>query len=920
MVGVANLSKYLDSRDKNGNRVGDWATAAGKSQASCRFCNIVISFKKGKMNLLQHSESKKHLKSRGEGTAEAQRSVADLFNAQEDVNKEAEDIKEKARKLEILIVASLARHQISLDFVECLTPLLKQSLPDCEIVQKMTLSREKARYLAAEGLAPIFEAETVKMLRECDAFVVSFDETAINKEEEMEIIVKLAHPETGLEMRHYRTVALEAGDAETITETLLETLEDDMIDYEKTMISTMTDWCSVMAGSNTGANKRLSDKIPELIVTGGCPAHHIGNTIQAFVKTFDPDLKDALVNLSECVSGDKGRSLKQMNEFEKVSREIVGKEPKKIRKFVATRWRSIRHCAQDALEMEDVIFTYLKRVKRPTVRQKKLQQYFVEQREMAQLKLRFVVAATRAFDEAIDYFEGNEEHAHEIYEKMESILVSQLQRVMKEEELRCVDDEDNITLKDPSELLKTNLDDKSKQRKDNTMFIGQMTEKMIKSLGLDPISPQLKWFFDSVRAAHIEASRRLIKYFTIGLSSKELKYMSALGPKNRSKLDTVRRIKYLSRRFSKTVDRIDVVSGQDRIEEEALRYCEDDDIMDIRKEKYSEYWEGVRDMKDGSADWQRYKVLPRFALAMGTLLNSNSPGERMFSIQSSIGNNKAKNRLKQDTLDAMLQIREGIESKRAKDACPKCAAVRVDKSIVPRQHCHCQFLELSDTLLQSCKSAGRRVLNKRRENREITEHEQEKMKEIRKKFEDELKENEKQFINKVKQRNILLPPNRMIRVVFYEKAATGKGGSKTGVGAGKIGLGAKTGLGAAKTGLGAAKTGLGAAKTGLGATKDDLGASKGDLRPSKAGVGATKDRLGAGKSALRPANAGVGDAKGDLRPAKAVEDDFGAALAAMKAGLGGAKSKGGVGSEAGRLADLKRKNDEKKVGTKKKRV
>ena len=67
--------------------------------------------------------------------------------------------------------------------------------------------------------------------------------------------------------------------------------------------------------------------------------------------------------------------------------------------------------------------------------------------------------------------------------------------------------------------------------------------------------------------------------------------------------------------------------------------------------------------------------------------------------------------------------------------------------------------------------------------------------------------------------------------------------------------------------------------------QDGLGAAKGDLRPSKASVGATKDRLGAGKSALRPA-----------------------------------KSKGGVGSEAGRLADLKRKNDEKKVGTKKKRV
>ena len=118
------------------------------------------------------------------------------------------------------------------------------------------------------------------------------------------------------------------------------------------MISTMTDWCSVMAGNANGVNKKLSDKVPELIITGGCPAHHIGNTIQAFVKTFDPDLKDALVNLAECVSGDKGRSLKQMNEFERVAREVVGKVPKKIRKFVPTRWRSLRHCAQDALEME----------------------------------------------------------------------------------------------------------------------------------------------------------------------------------------------------------------------------------------------------------------------------------------------------------------------------------------------------------------------------------------------------------------------------------------------------------------------------------------------------------------------------------------------------------------------------------------
>ena len=280
--------------------------------------------------------------------------------------------------------------------------------------------------------------------------------------------------------------------------------------------------------------------------------------------------------------------------------------------------------------------------------------------------------------------------------------------------------------------------------------------------------------FNAVRSAHIEASRRLIKYFKTGLESKELKYMSALGPKNRCKVDTVRRIKYLGRRFSKIIERIDPVSGHDRLVEEAQMYCEDEEIMDINKEKYSEYWEEVKELKDGSAEWQRYKVLPRFALALGTLLNSNSPGERMFSIQSSIGNNKAKNRLKQDSLDAMLQVREGIESKKARKQCPKCAEVYLDESIAPRQHCHCQYLELSDDLIHSCKSAGRRVANRRKENREISSQEQDKMKEIRKNFESKLKEKDTEFAHKLKQRNTLLPPNSMVRV--YGEKLDGKKG------------------------------------------------------------------------------------------------------------------------------------------------
>ena len=527
------MGKHLDSKDKNGRRVGDWAVQVAKGKAKCTVCECTVNFQANKKMLFQHSESSKHIKASGGNTTAvaSQKSVAELFQAQEGASEEAETVKKKAEQLGIKLVAALSRHQISLRVVDCIVPILKDALPDSDIVQSLSLGREKARYIAIHGIAPVFQAETIEKPKNCDAFLVGFDETCTNKKEEMEILVKIANPDGGVELRHYRTVDLQAGDALTIKETLLETFEADGIDCKKAMIGTMTDWCAVMSGSLTGVNKRLEDEIPQLFVSGGCPAHHLGNTIKAMVKIFDPDLKDALVNLSECVGGEKGRSLKQMKEFEKVSLEVVGKLPGKIRKFVDTRWRSIRHCAQDALKEEEVIYTYLKGVKKPTERQKKLQKYFVDQRVMTKLKLQFVVASTREFDEGIDFFEKGEEHAHQVFDKMEELLTSQLLKVMKEKEVRIVDEEGNISSKDAMDLLKVDIDEDEKQRRNANLFTGAKVEQFVKKLGLDPKSPQLKWFYESVRSAHLEACRRLIKYFKIGLESKELEYITALGPK-----------------------------------------------------------------------------------------------------------------------------------------------------------------------------------------------------------------------------------------------------------------------------------------------------------------------------------------------------------------------------------------------------
>ena len=162
------------------------------------------------------------------------------------------------------------------------------------------------------------------------------------------------------------------------------------------------------------------------------------------------------------------------------------------------------------------------------------------------------------------------------------------------------------------------------------------------------------------------------KYFEIGLKSTELDYWSQLSPKNSSKVEMPHKVKYLAKSFSKIVDNIQPGDGYDRIIEEIEEYNIDEDIKEIMggMETYEQYWKKIRDMKETS--WNRFEVLPRFALVLATPFNSNSDVERAFSSQSDIYCNPKKNQMRHSTLDANMQIMYGIESKENKESCDKC--------------------------------------------------------------------------------------------------------------------------------------------------------------------------------------------------------------------------------------------------------
>ena len=55
------LSTYVNETDKNGDKIGTWAEDGPESKARCKLClGTQINFLTGKIEFMQHSETKKH--------------------------------------------------------------------------------------------------------------------------------------------------------------------------------------------------------------------------------------------------------------------------------------------------------------------------------------------------------------------------------------------------------------------------------------------------------------------------------------------------------------------------------------------------------------------------------------------------------------------------------------------------------------------------------------------------------------------------------------------------------------------------------------------------------------------------------------------------------------------------------------------
>ena len=150
---------------------------------------------------------------------------------------------------------------------------------------------------------------------------------------------------------------------------------------------------------------------------------------------------------------------------------------------------------------------------------------------------------------------------------------------------------------------------------------------------------------------------------------------------------------------------------------------------------------------------------------MGTIMNSNSDCERMFTFHTRIGRNPARNAMSQGMFDARIQIRSGTEASR--DNCEKCDKNKNRRELGMKcmiQHDHCASAPVTDELRSNSKKAWSLRLKELDQNKNENAIETGFLLSRRRQDEDVKKEEENVFKLRLKGRNTFLPPNKMLRI------------------------------------------------------------------------------------------------------------------------------------------------------------
>lgn len=596
-------------------------------KAFCAACKKVLAC--GKSELLKHATRQSHKVNMKK--FDNKNPSTSLLTVDHNYNM---DHINKVKAAEIKLTTFFAKHNVALQLVDHMVPLIKSICSDPQVVQDLTLSRKKCTQIIKNVIGKRETEKTIKNLK-CQKFSILLDEsTTIANDKILCILVKYVSPDDKKCITELlELVQLDAKDcsAEKLYSAFEHCLQSKEIPLSN-IVGMACDNASVMIGIQNSFVSRLKKEVPALI-TLKCICHSSALIASKACSKLPASCENLLHAVATYISCSPKRS-SNLCEFQ----EFFGVESRKILKLSDTRWLILQKCVARLLENWEVLKHYflIETMESKNKTAESIFNSFNDNKIKAYLL--FLKYSLNYFNEFNALFQSRKILIHKLSETSEQLIRQMGQNfllpdVLNNISLECLESQNCLPL--------------------NKIYLGSECETFLKN--------ETSIFVETIKL-------KCLDFYITALQEmlKRLPYNDIII-QNLKFLDSQVALYYEGRNI--IADLSDIAAYFNFCDNTALDFewrilptiFNEKEKINLSKLEIDEMWNKIFESKNCN-DEPLFPNLEKLVYALLSLPHSNAEAERIFSIVTDV-KNKKRNRMNIETLNAICKIRSTFQAK-----------------------------------------------------------------------------------------------------------------------------------------------------------------------------------------------------------------------------------------------------------------
>lgn len=168
-------------------------------------------------------------------------------------------IEQSAKKFEIMLTIFIAEHNLSFSILNHLNNLIKEAVPDLQIVKKVNINRRKAKHIVVDVTDPENSYDIQQFCQNNYYSIVVDESSDCSVSINLAVVIRMFNKKCMY--RFLGLIQIEDSTSNGIFEATMNLLKENNIPINN-MVGITTDNCAVMTGKINGLQSKFKNLIP----------------------------------------------------------------------------------------------------------------------------------------------------------------------------------------------------------------------------------------------------------------------------------------------------------------------------------------------------------------------------------------------------------------------------------------------------------------------------------------------------------------------------------------------------------------------------------------------------------------------------------------------------------------------------------